>query len=90
MDVPPGSRDASGTVLDWYSIEGWGVLVSPEVAGTVFAHFSAVDRPGYRELAPGQPVSFRYTTPGQDGCAHSAWYVAAIDPSDGDAPERRG
>jgi hypothetical protein len=28
---------ADGTVLDWYPTEGWDVLFSPEVEGTVFA-----------------------------------------------------
>jgi cold shock protein len=79
-DVPPHSKDATGTVLDWYATEGWGVIVSPEVGGTVFAHFSVIDLPGnqYRELHAGEPVSFKYTTPGQDGCDHSAHYVKPL------------
>jgi len=80
MDIPPGTKEATGTVQDWYSDEGWGVLVSPEVEGTVFAHFSVVDLPGYVELQAGQRVAFKYTTPGQDGCDHSAQYVKVLGP----------
>ena len=73
------AKDAVGTVQDWYSSDGWGVLVSPDVQGTVFAHFSVIDMSGYRELQPGEQVSFTYTTPGQDGCDHSAQYVKRLD-----------
>ncbi len=67
--------DVPGTVQTWFSEEGWGVLVSPEVNGTAFAHFSVVDLPGYVDLQDGQAVTFRYVTPGQDGCDHRATYV---------------
>jgi len=80
IDLPPEARGAMGSVQSWDSTEGWGVLVSPEVTGTVFAHFSVIDIPGYRELQPGQAISFMYTTPGQDGCDHSAQYVKPLDP----------
>jgi CspA family cold shock protein len=85
LDIPPGAIDATGTVRDWYSTEGWGVLVAPDVEGTVFAHFSVIDLPGnqYRELHAGQPVEFKYTTPGQDGCDHTAQYVKGLGPADG-------
>jgi CspA family cold shock protein len=69
-----------GKVDTWDEEEGWGVLVSPEVSGTVFAHFShirGVD--GYRALTPGQAVEFEYSTPyGHDGCDHIAAWVRAI------------
>ena len=45
----------------------------------MFAHFSVIDMSGYRELQPGEQVSFTYTTPGQDGCDHSAQYVKRLD-----------
>jgi CspA family cold shock protein len=70
--------EVTGTVRAWYSEEGWGVLVSPDLEGTAFAHFSAVDMPGYRDLQEGQPVQFQYETPGQDGCDHRATYVKLL------------
>ncbi|HEY5251108.1 MAG TPA: cold shock domain-containing protein [Acidimicrobiales bacterium] len=63
---------------DWYASDERGVLISPDFQGTVFAHFSVIDMTGYRELPPGQPVSFTYATPGQDGCDHSAQYLKPL------------
>ena len=70
--------EVTGTVQVWRSEEGWGVLVSPEIEGTAFAHFSAIDATGYRDLQPGERVRFRYETPGQDGCDHRATYVKPL------------
>ena len=47
----------TATVKTWSDEEGWGVLVSPEVSGDIWAHFSAIDGPGYRGLEPGQKVT---------------------------------
>jgi CspA family cold shock protein len=47
----------AATVKTWNDEEGWGVLVSPEVRGEIWAHFSAIDGPGYRGLEPGQTVT---------------------------------
>jgi cold shock protein len=71
-------EEVTGTVQTWYSEEGWGVLVSPKIEGTAFAHFSVVDLPGYRDLQKGQSVRFRHETPGQDGCDHRATYVKVL------------
>lgn len=70
--------EVTGTVKAWYSEDGWGVLVSPDLDGTAFAHFSAIDVVGYRDLHEGEPVVFRYTTPGQDGCDYLATYVKLL------------
>lgn len=71
-------REVTGNVQVWDSEEGWGVLVSPEVEGTVFASFAVVDVAGYVDLHEGQPVRFRYETPGQDGCDHTATFVKLL------------
>jgi CspA family cold shock protein len=69
----------TGTVQRWDDEEGWGVLVSPEVEGTVFAHFSHIrDMTGYRSLATSQQVEFEHESPGQDGCDHRAVWVRAL------------
>ncbi len=66
----------AGRVLRWDDDEGWGVLTSGEVAGTVFAHFSAIEMDGYRALTPGQEVEFTCEPGrGQDGCDHTASWV---------------
>jgi CspA family cold shock protein len=47
-----------GEVLEWYAEEGWGVLTSPAVDGTVFAHYSVIlDQEGYRSLERGRPFA---------------------------------
>ena len=35
-----------GTVKSWSDDVGWGVLVSPELPGEVFAHFSHIQGQG--------------------------------------------
>jgi cold shock protein len=49
-----------GTVKTWHDEDGWGVLVSPEVPGEVFAHFSHIEAEGYRHLDAGASVNFEY------------------------------
>ena len=56
----------------WNDDHGWGVLISPEVPGEVWAHFSHIvddDDTGYRSLSDHQRVRFDYEhyPPGQDG-----------------------
>ena len=61
---------AFGTVKNWNGDEGWGALISPEVPGGVWAHFSHIvvdDDTGYRSLSDGERVRFGYEQPGQDG-----------------------
>jgi cold shock CspA family protein len=45
------------TVKSWSDEEGWGVLVSSDVSEDIWAHFSAIDGAGYRELVVGQTVT---------------------------------
>jgi CspA family cold shock protein len=61
-----------GTVVVWDDEEGCGALASPAVEGEVWAHFAQVEMEGYRTLTSGQPVTFTYETPRQDGCPHRA------------------
>ena len=64
-----------GTVVLWSDEEGWGAVASSLVDGEVWTHFSDLDMEGYRTLTPGQPVTFTYETPGQDGYPHRALSV---------------
>jgi cold shock CspA family protein len=61
------TRDVPGTVQTRFSKEGPGVLVSPELDGTAFAHFAIVGPGDADRLQDGQAVTFRYVTSGQDG-----------------------
>ena len=51
----------------WHGDEGWGVLGSPEIRGDVWAHFSAIEGTGYRELNQGDGVEFEYRRAHQEG-----------------------
>ena len=78
-----------GEVLEWYAEEGWGVLTSPAVDGTVFAHYSVIlDQEGYRSLEKGQAVCFRWHPGCQDGCDNQA--AATTRPLRFARPQRRG
>lgn len=49
---------ADGTVK-WFNAEkGYGFITPDDGTADVFAHFSAVEGSGYRELIEGQKVSF--------------------------------
>src|SRR5713101_9458984 len=61
-----------GTVVAWHEESGWGVLASPSVHGKVWTIFFNIKMNGYRTLKRGQPVTFTYETPGQDGYPHHA------------------
>jgi CspA family cold shock protein len=62
----------TGTVREWNTGEGWGVIDSPDTPGGCWAHFSSVLRGGFRELTPGGTVSIEYETARQDGYAYRA------------------
>jgi cold shock protein len=68
----PEDEYVPGAVTRWNAEEGWGAVSSAAVDGEVFVHFSAIAGEGYRELEVGEPVRFRYETPGQDGYPHRA------------------
>jgi cold shock protein len=69
---PEKHGPVDGTAVLWNDDEGWGALASSAVDGEVWAYFSYVIMDGYKTLRPGQPVSFTYETPGQDGYPHRA------------------
>jgi cold shock protein len=56
-----------GTVKFWRDDDGWGVIASPAVPDDVWAHFSAIEAEGYRDLAQGDPVEFDCQPAEQDG-----------------------
>lgn len=62
----------AGTVREWHSDEGWGVVDSDATPGGCWAHFSSVLMSGYRVLRPGQAVSFEFAAGWQDGYDYRA------------------
>ena len=49
---------ADGTVKWFNASKGYGFITPDDGTADVFAHFSAVEGSGYRELIEGQKVSF--------------------------------
>ncbi len=80
VDPASGSRQVlPGTVKNWHEEEGWGVLVSPDLPGEVFAHHVHIrGQDGYRTFAAGDPVVFEADEQGQDGCQYRARWVQRL------------
>ncbi|GAA1574749.1 cold-shock protein [Dactylosporangium cerinum] len=57
---------ASGTVKWFNSEKGYGFISQDNGGPDVFAHYSAIQATGYRELTEGQKVEFEITQ-GQKG-----------------------
>ncbi len=55
-----GTAVVSGVVREFAPDEGWGVIDAAEVPGGCFVHFSSIEMDGYRALAAGQRVRFRF------------------------------
>src|SRR5947209_1839094 len=58
---------SSGTVRDWHSYDGWGVIDSDATPGGCWAHYSAAAVDGYRSFTAGQPVWLEWEAADQDG-----------------------
>jgi uncharacterized RmlC-like cupin family protein/cold shock CspA family protein len=65
----------TGTVREWHVEEGWGVIDSPDTPGGCWAHYSAIDMPGYKELAYGSRVLLDAEQASQDGYDFRATWV---------------
>lgn len=72
---------ARGVVKFWKPDKGWGAISSADLppGRDAFAHFSAVEAEGYRELRQGQKVLFRYHAAEQDNFRFVAGWVRAIE-----------
>ena len=70
---------ATGTVKWFNDAKGFG-FITPDGGGEdLFAHFSAINMPGFKTLKEGQKVSFEVTTgpEGQAGEQHSGCLIPA-------------
>ncbi len=63
---------ATGCVRVWHDAQGWGVIDSDLTPGGCWTHFSVLLVPGYKALATGQQVSFRFEAADQDGYSFRA------------------
>jgi CspA family cold shock protein len=48
----------TGTVKRFNKIKGYGFISPDDSENEVFVHFSAVEMAGYKELKPGQRISY--------------------------------
>ena len=53
---------ATGTVKWFNDAKGFGFITPDDGSEDLFAHFSAIDMPGFKTLKEGQAVSFDVTT----------------------------
>ncbi len=74
----------TGVVRDWHREEGWGVIDCDATPGGCWAHFSAIEADGYRELTNGETVEFTAEQAAQDCYAYRAVHVwrAGTEPGD--------
>lgn len=46
-------------VVKWFDVKkGFGFIVSPEVQGDVFAHYSKIEMEGFKKLDAGENIEF--------------------------------
>lgn len=82
----------------WDDELGWGVLVSSDVPGEMFAHFSHIEGDGYRTLSAGEQVQVEWESypRGQDGYFFRArrvvrsGYAQRDDAAAGTGPRQEG
>ena len=74
-----------GSVREFHSDEGWGVIDAEVVPGGCWVLFAAIAMEGYRELTAGQPVRFTFESADQDGYAFRAMAVWPLG-TDTDVP----
>ena len=70
-----------GRVKFYKSEEGWGGIESDEAPGDVWVHFSVIEGDGFRTLAAGETVEFRYEAAQQDRWRFRATWVRPISPN---------
>lgn len=69
-----------GVVKFWRPEKGWGAISSDALprGKDAWAHFSAVEMTGYRELLAGQDVEFAYRPAQQDSFEFVAEWVRPL------------
>ncbi|GAA2656685.1 cold-shock protein [Streptomyces vastus] len=86
--MPETSGDVfAGHVLEWHRDEGWGVLASDALPERVWAHFSAIQAEGFRELTAGQSVTFSAEEAEQD---EYHWRAVCVWPEAGARRQSNG
>jgi CspA family cold shock protein len=78
---------SEGTVREWNSDEGWGVIDSAETPGGCWVHFSAIAGGGLHGLTPGEHVTFTYEAARQDGFGYRTVLVWPPGAESGTPPQ---
>jgi cold shock protein len=73
-------KTSLGVVKFWRGEKGWGAITSADLPASrdAWAHFSALDMPGYQSLVPGQTVEFRFRLQRQDSFDYVAEWVRPL------------
>jgi CspA family cold shock protein len=75
-------RTAEGTVKRWRDEKGTGVIACAATAPwDIWCHFSALEMPGYKSLAPGERVEVEYVRANRESFRYVAERVRRLDPS---------
>lgn len=69
-----------GVVKFWKPNKGWGAISSDALppGRDAFAHFSAIEAAGFRELVPGEAVDFCFVEVQQDSFDFVAEWVRVL------------
>jgi CspA family cold shock protein len=67
-----------GIVREFDSIQGVGVVDSPDTPGGCWVHFSMIDIDGYKTLQPGEEVALTFESAVQDGFSYRAVRVRRV------------
>jgi CspA family cold shock protein len=68
-----------GTVKFFREEKGWGGIESVDTPADVWVHYSDIEGSGYRVLARGAAVEFRWKPTFQDSWRCAATWVRAVD-----------
>lgn len=63
---------ATGRVVKWHSVAGWGVVDLDSPKAQCFVLFTNVPGPGFRELTVGEFLDLEIEEFEQDGCPYRA------------------
>lgn len=58
-DMTKGGRGLANGTVKWFNEKkGFGFIRHEDESRDIFVHYSAIDEPGFKTLAEGEPVSF--------------------------------
>lgn len=68
--------------VKWFDVKkGYGFIVSPEVDGDIFVHYSKIEMDGFKKLEAGEPVEFSVVN-SPDGKPQAESVIRKAPPAD--------